>query len=376
MPITSDIRKAAHALRNQQPDKVLSLRQAMVVSVQGTNATIRLGGSANAADNIPGVKSLGWYAPVANDTVWVAHQGADYIIIGKLDGTGSVARSGDTMTGPLIIDRTGLAGNDQHIKSANPQILFEDTDRTGAGKRYWFHHNNGLFYILQDRSDNGTWDGPHPFQIDANGNVGFGFAPAHASHAVRLQELNARVQILGGNAFAATDSGDLYPTGISTFHISDTASGWPYAYGVVTSVRHNPNRMTQTLTAHAFPTMWARVWYGGAWSAWRTINDDSGWLTPTFLNSFTDYGGVYACRYRKLNGVVYIKGIVNHPGSTSTLTAFVLPAGYRPAVSGHLIATMTNAGVKRLDVRKEGDVQITAPTNSWNSVDCSFPADA
>lgn len=57
---------------------------------------------------------------------------------------------------------------------------------------------------------------------------------------------------------------------------------------------------------------------------------DSGWITvSSFSNSFTATNTV---AYRKLNGVVYLRGSVN--GGTANTTAFTLPTGYRPAAGG------------------------------------------
>jgi hypothetical protein len=67
---------------------------------------------------------------------------------------------------------------------------------------------------------------------------------------------------------------------------------------------------------------------GGAWGAWSKWFEDTGWLTPSFLNSWTDYSASYPFRYRRLNGVVFLAGIVKS-GTVNTNIA-VLPVGYRP----------------------------------------------
>lgn len=57
---------------------------------------------------------------------------------------------------------------------------------------------------------------------------------------------------------------------------------------------------------------------------------DSGWITvSSFSNNFTATNTV---AYRKLNGVVYLRGSVN--SGTANTTAFTLPTGYRPAAGG------------------------------------------
>jgi len=54
------------------------------------------------------------------------------------------------------------SGVNLHISAVNPEIRFTETDRTGTGKNYWFHHNSGSLYLLKDRTVEGTWAGPHP----------------------------------------------------------------------------------------------------------------------------------------------------------------------------------------------------------------------
>lgn len=57
---------------------------------------------------------------------------------------------------------------------------------------------------------------------------------------------------------------------------------------------------------------------------------DTGWLTPSFTNSFTDAG---SCRYRRKNGVVTVSLIVNRPTPPSNdMGIFTLPAGFRPSI--------------------------------------------
>lgn len=80
------------------------------------------------------------------------------------------------------------------IASSTPQINFVETDITGAGSRYWFHHNSGTFYLLQDRSGNGAWDSPHPWYCNSAGNIVFGFTPNVGSNAIYHRGSPANLQ--------------------------------------------------------------------------------------------------------------------------------------------------------------------------------------
>jgi len=71
-------------------------------------------------------------------------------------------------------------------------------------------------------------------------------------------------------------------------------------------------------------------WNGSAWDlVWR----DSGWVTvSSFSNSFTSATAPDTVKYRRIGDVVHVSGVLSRgtaPGSTP-LTAFTLPAGFRP----------------------------------------------
>lgn len=80
------------------------------------------------------------------------------------------------------------------IASSTPQINFVETDITGAGSRYWFHHNSGTFYLLQDRSGNGAWDSPHPWYCNTAGTIVFGYGPTVGGNAIYYRGSPANLQ--------------------------------------------------------------------------------------------------------------------------------------------------------------------------------------
>jgi len=80
-----------------------------------------------------------------------------------------------TFSGKPIFSGAGTAASGSiNLTSTVPEIRFEDTDLAGAGKRYWFHHQGGTFYLLQDRNDDGAWDSPHPWYVAADGSMNIG----------------------------------------------------------------------------------------------------------------------------------------------------------------------------------------------------------
>lgn len=102
--------------------------------------------------------------------------------------------------------------------------------------------------------------------------------------------------------------------------------------------------------------------------------EDSGWITPTFQNGWTHYTAPYGdVRYRKINGVVHIEGLMKSGTISSTLPAFTLPVGFRPKAK-LLGATQSNSVLGRLDVDTDGYVIPYTGSNVWFSVWCSFVA--
>ena len=115
----------------------------------------------------------------------------------------------------------------------------------------------------------------------------------------------------------------------------------------------------------------------------QTISD-SGWIfvgdtgAPAFENSWQDYDGDYteggygSCRFRKINGVVYLEGLAT--SGTVGSTIFTLPAGYRPFGIVITHSLTSGNGSSRLDVNTSGNVICNTGSNSWFSIWCSFVA--
>lgn len=111
---------------------------------------------------------------------------------------------------------------------------------------------------------------------------------------------------------------------------------------------------------------------------------DTGWLAPTFSAGWSDYAAPYGpVRYRRTaDGMVTIKGLASKTAG-STATAFVLPAGFRPATNDLIFAQMSDVGggtiATRIDVQPNGTVYNplanTAVAWPWISFSLSFQAD-
>lgn len=101
------------------------------------------------------------------------------------------------------------------------------------------------------------------------------------------------------------------------------------------------------------------------------------WTEPTLTNSWVNYGGGWAnAAYRKdAQGYVHLRGLIK--SGTLGSSAFLLPAGFRPAythmVLGHsnVNSTWSIANEGRIDITSSGSVvpHPTECTNTWVSLD-------
>ena len=104
-----------------------------------------------------------------------------------------------------------------------------------------------------------------------------------------------------------------------------------------------------------------------------TSYPDTGHITPTLLNGWVGYGGVFSpAYYSRKNNIVTLIGLVKN-GTTGKI--FTLPVGFRPVVQLLAAATTSNNVHGRLDVELNGDV-VAGPgySTTWFSVACSFDA--
>ncbi len=100
---------------------------------------------------------------------------------------------------------------------------------------------------------------------------------------------------------------------------------------------------------------------------------DSGWIAPTLLNSWTNFGaGFQTARYRRIGTQqVEIQGLVTG-GTGPASTVFTLPTGFRPPAT-LVFATIANNAIARLDVQSDGLVRwALGGTNAFLSLNCVF----
>jgi hypothetical protein len=115
----------------------------------------------------------------------------------------------------------------------------------------------------------------------------------------------------------------------------------------------------------------------GTWAtefATKPYVDGSGWIAPTLLNSWANYGGGFvAAGYTKVGPAVYIRGTVKTGAIGSTI--FTLPAGYRPSAT-MIFSIVSNSLFGRMDIWPDGQVVSNVGSSTAFSLTASFVADA
>ena len=93
---------------------------------------------------------------------------------------------------------------------------------------------------------------------------------------------------------------------------------------------------------------------------------DPAWTPLAYTNGWVDYAAPYGpCGVRKVNGVVFLRGLV---ASGTAPAMFTLPVGYRPS-NTLLLNVQTSPNVAcRLDISANGVVSHTGGSNGWVSI--------
>lgn len=112
-----------------------------------------------------------------------------------------------------------------------------------------------------------------------------------------------------------------------------------------------------------------------------TVTTDSGWLDLVMLNGVQAYNEAQKPQYRKINNVVYLRGVIKNILSFPTNIA-VLPEGFRP--SKRIILSGISNGVNplRYEIETTGQINLvhngnipTVENNHYSLEDYSFLVD-
>ena len=94
---------------------------------------------------------------------------------------------------------------------------------------------------------------------------------------------------------------------------------------------------------------------------------DTGWQNLSLINNWVNYdtASFGPAQYRKVGGVVYVRGLVKNGTASSDITT--LPAGYRPAYI-HIYSAENSGAYTRLDVLASGVIHVFAAPTAYVSL--------
>ncbi len=158
--------------------------------------------------------------------------------------------------------------------------------------------------------------------------------------------------------------------GANTFVLQ--SAGQPGIVGTNTAaVRHDGDGVLRMEAPNGVLVNGAPIGSGGSGG------DDSGWLTAVYQNGWMDYGnGFGGLQYRRLNGVLFIRGNIKGGSPVSIVTR--LPEGFRPGVPKGTTAMEFTISAVQNGVRyaggmyayANGDIAYSAsPTAPWAGSD-------
>lgn len=106
-------------------------------------------------------------------------------------------------------------------------------------------------------------------------------------------------------------------------------------------------------------------------TAWATLPADSGWIVPTFANSWLNYESSPATHhpagYRVVGTELQIRGLVKNVVATTPLAIFTLPSGSRPTFTDRFICE-ASAGAAVVSVAASGVVQLELYSAGGNNI--------
>jgi len=106
---------------------------------------------------------------------------------------------------------------------------------------------------------------------------------------------------------------------------------------------------------------------------WR---GDTGWTNLTLAGTYTN--GTPALAYRKIGGVVYVRGYVNQNSNASGGTIATLPAGFRPGGGTWRFAAggLSGANMAVIDIETGGAIKWFGAFNTGAvGISTCFPAE-
>lgn len=136
-----------------------------------------------------------------------------------------------TFSGPAQQVILGGAGGGIEIAGSSPSIKFTDT--TASAYDFWCHVDAQNFYVLVDRTGEGTYETPHPLTLEADTNKGYLFGTeivttavlAAAGYVPASRTITAGAGLTGGGDLSANRSVAMGTPGTLTATTTNSATG-------------------------------------------------------------------------------------------------------------------------------------------------------
>lgn len=111
-------------------------------------------------------------------------------------------------------------------------------------------------------------------------------------------------------------------------------------------------------------------------STWRISYEDTGWAALPLVPSWVNFGGgTYAdAQYRRVNGVVHVRGLIKGGTTVAGQTVANLPGGFRP-VRQSFKSVAVAGGVGQVEVAADGRIIHSSMSTTWTALEFSFPAE-
>jgi hypothetical protein len=274
-----------------------------------------------------------------------------------------------TAEGDRVLLRFQTAGgeNGVWVASAGPWVRASDANTTATVAR------GTQIYVREGDNHRGQVQVQHALPPD---NAGIG---------TWTQNWAARAVAAVGSVFnfpVPMSSGQLYANVNSRLiHFWDGVS-WVNSAGFFpcTSTTR-PGFASEGCTIYESDTGRYYVLIGSTWTMVGNSGlNDLAWIAPTLANGWTNYavGTWESAGYRKLNNVVYVRGMLRPGTATAATVIFTLPPGYRPGGNAHIAVPTSSAPASRIQIMTNGEVRVNVVMTgaSWCSLaNISFPAD-
>lgn len=250
-----------------------------------------------------------------------------------------------------------------------------------AGSTNWY-------YLFQLRHGNsGSYSRQIATRLNPGGEGRFNTIFTRYAHAGAWQPWRPLGETVApGATITASTLPSGVPDGQSVAVGTGSTNGWPTNYPVVITYKYGAHDLVQLCYGIVEKKVFFRFsnsGLGDAWSDWsHLLGDDSGWIEITdFYNGATAYqtglAGAWTPRCRRMNGVVYLQGLINTNATTNPLHVATLPVGFRPRHTLMENIFVSGANYRRMDIDGNGSIIFReanpAFSTGWHSITSSFP---